>query len=365
MAKRNTADIKRKRSAIRNIRVVEDPLDKQQKFQGKYAELNDQIDNILTETMKRSNQIVMESEVGHLITNQVFNAANDGIWAINREHKVIRANKKLLHLFNKRAEQVVGSQCKDFFTEGCPLEDVCPWQSFEKGVPVVEREKALVLPSGEQRVFRVAFTPLTDLEGSTIGLVETFTDITERKQAEEALQRANKELEILAREDGLTKLANRRKFDEYLEVEWRRQKRAQKPVSLIMCDVDNFKYYNDTYGHPAGDTCLVKIAEVIKRSVHRVSDMGARYGGEEFAVIIPETDLSGARIVADRIRHGVEELHIPHSRSDASPYVTASYGVASMIPRVDLPSWALVETADRRLYQAKQRGRNCIVTEDK
>jgi diguanylate cyclase (GGDEF)-like protein/PAS domain S-box-containing protein len=333
-------------------------------FKKKYNELNSQIDNILTETMKRSNEIFMESEIGHLITNLVFNASNDGIWAIDRNHKIIRANKKLLYLFNKKVEDVVGIHCQDFFPDGCPLEDVCPWKKIEKGEPVVAKEIALTLPSGGRCVYRVAFTPLYDLDGTTIGLVETFTDITERKQAEEALQRANRELEKLAREDGLTKLANRRKFDEYLEVEWRRQKRARKPVSLIMGDVDNFKNYNDTYGHQAGDACLVEIADVIKRSIHRVSDVGARYGGEEFAVIMPETDINGARVVADRISCGLKELKIPHSRSDAAPYVTVSYGVASMIPRDDLSSWALVETADRRLYQAKQRGRNLIVADD-
>ena len=344
--------------------VASGPDNGTEDFKKKYNELNSQIDNILTETMKRSNEIFMESEIGHLITNLVFNASNDGIWAIDRNHKIIRVNRKLLYLFNKKVEDVAGIHCKDFFPDGCPLEDECPWKKIEKGEPVVAQESTLILPSGARCIYRVAFTPLCDLDGNTIGLVETFTDITERKQAEEALQRANRELEKLAREDGLTKLANRRKFDEYLEVEWRRQKRAQKPVSLIMCDVDNFKSYNDTYGHPTGDACLVEIAEIIMRSVHRVSDMGARYGGEEFAVIMPETDINGARVVADRISRGLKELKIPHSRSNAAPYVTVSYGVASMIPRDDLPSWALIEMADRRLYQAKQRGRNLIVTDD-
>ncbi|MBN2320665.1 MAG: diguanylate cyclase [Acidobacteria bacterium] len=361
MADRNETD---NRAGRRDSGVASNPEDSTEDFKKKYNELNSQIDNILTETMKRSNRIFMESELGHLVTNLVFNASNDGIWAIDRNHKIIRANKKLLRLFNKKAEDVFGILCKDFFPGGCPMEDMCPWKNIEKGEPIVAQEKTLVLPSGERCVFRVAFTPLADLDGNTIGLVETFTDITERKQAEEALQRANRELEIMAREDSLTKLANRRKFDEYLEVEWRRQKRAQKPVSLIMCDVDHFKNYNDAYGHPAGDACLAKIAHVIRQSLHRVSDMGARYGGEEFAVIMPETDIDGARIVAERIRNGLKELGIPHSRSDAAPYVTVSYGVASMIPRDDLQPWTLIETADRRLYLAKQKGRDRIVADD-
>lgn len=361
MADRNTTD---DRSRGSNSGAASGSGDREEDYKKKYNELNSEINNILTETMKRSNQIFMESEIGHLITNLVFNASNDGIWAIDRHHKIIRANKKLLFLFKRKAEDIAGVRCRDFFPGGCPLEHACPWKNLEAGEPAVAQEITLDLPSGDECVFKVTFTPLSDLEGNTIGMVETFTDITERKQAEEALQRANRELEIMAREDSLTKLANRRKFDEYLEVEWRRQKRARKTVSLIMCDVDNFKNYNDTYGHPAGDACLVKIADVLRQSIHRVSDMGARYGGEEFAVIMPETDIHGAKIVADRIHRGLKEAGIPHSRSDAAPYVTVSYGVATMIPRDDLPSWALIETADRRLYRAKQLGRNRIVADD-
>jgi diguanylate cyclase (GGDEF)-like protein/PAS domain S-box-containing protein len=343
--------------------VASDATGRLDELQKKYNELNDQMDNILTETMQRSNRIVMESEVGHLITNQVFNASNDGIWAIDRNHKIIRVNKKLLRLFNKKAEQVIGLKCDDFFPEACPLEDNCPWKSIEKGEPIVEQERALTLPSGAHLIFKVAFTPLSDLEGNTIGLVETFNDITERKHAEEALQRVNRELEVLASEDGLTKLANRRRFDECFELEWRRQRRARKPVAMIMCDVDYFKNYNDTYGHQAGDICLATVAEVIRNSVRRVSDMCARYGGEEFAVIMPETDINGARHVADKIRRSLEELQIPHKRSDAAPYVTISFGIATMVPSDDVPPNALIEMADQRLYRAKQQGRNCVVDE--
>ena len=335
-----------------------------EKLQGQYDELANQMDAILTETMTRSNQVVMESAVAHLITSQVFNASNDGIWAINKNHKIIQVNKKLLHLYDKKVEEVIGGKCTDFFPESCPLENDCPWDSIKKGKPVVEQERTLTIPSGERLMFRVDFTPLSDLEGKIIGLVETFNDITEIKRAEEALQHANKKLEVLASEDGLTKLANRRRFDAYLESEWRRQKRARMPISLIMCDVDYFKNYNDTYGHQAGDICLATIADVIKKSLNRVSDMCARYGGEEFVIILSETDISGARYIIEQIRSSLEEKNIPHSKSDAAPYVTISCGIASTIPQNDIKPETLIEAADKMLYLAKQQGRNCVVTEE-
>jgi diguanylate cyclase (GGDEF)-like protein/PAS domain S-box-containing protein len=335
-----------------------------EKLQYKYDELNTQVDDILTETMDRSNRIVMESEIGHLITYQVFNASSDGIWAIDRNRKIMRVNKKLLRLFNKKAEHVIGRQCNDTFPGACPLEDTCPWKSIEKGEPVVEREITLEVAPDKQQVFRVAFTPLSNLEGVTIGLVETFNDITMIRQAEDALQRANRELEKLANEDGLTRIANRRTFDNFLEQEWRRQKRAGNPVSLIMCDVDFFKKYNDTYGHQAGDMCLASIADVIKKSIHRGSDLTARYGGEEFVVLLPETDIAGARHVVDRIRSSMEEKRITHSNSETAPCVTLSFGIASVVPADDMLPEALIKTADQMLYRAKQQGRNRAVSAD-
>ena len=337
---------------------------KLEKLQGKYDELNDHMDDVLTETMDRSNRIVMESEVENLITSQVFNASNDGIWAINGHRKIIRVNRKLLRLFDKKIEQVIEGKCHEFFPGGCPLEKECPWESLEKGKPVVEQDRAVTFPSGEIRFFRVSFTPLADLEGSTIGLVETFSDITAIKRAEEALQRANRELEILASEDGLTRIANRRSFDGKIKLEWRRQRRAGKPVSLIMCDVDYFKRFNDTYGHQAGDRCLTKVASVIKKCIHRVSDVCARYGGEEFVILMPETDIKGARHVAERIRRGMERKRIPHEQSEAAPYVTLSFGIATVVPNDDSQPEELIESADRMLYRAKQLGRNRAIAEE-
>jgi PAS domain S-box-containing protein len=204
------------------IQLVSTPFSAEQEMRlirKKYDDLCSQMDEILMETMERSNRIVMETEIAGLIMSQVFNASNDGIWAVDRNFKVIRINKKLLDLLGKPAAEVIGSKCYDLLPEECSGEDKCPMRKIMNGEQVVEEEKTLTFASGQTITFKVTFTPLSSLDQSTIGLVETYTDITERKHAEKVLQSANRELERLATEDALTRLANRRRFDEYLDLE--------------------------------------------------------------------------------------------------------------------------------------------------
>lgn len=167
---------------------------------------------------------------------------------------------------------------------------------------------------------------------------------------------------ILASLDGLTQIANRRRFDEHLIQQWKQMKREKACIALILCDIDHFKKYNDLYGHPTGDACLKQVAQAMDKAVMRPIDLVARYGGEEFAVILPKTDEQGAVIVAQRIQSAITQLHIPHARSDTHPFVTLSVGVSSTIPDKN-HSWSdLVDAADRALYQSKEEGRNQIST---
>lgn len=175
------------------------------------------------------------------------------------------------------------------------------------------------------------------------------------------LQQANQELQRLASSDGLTQVANRRCFDEYLKSEWQRLAREQLPLSLILCDVDCFKLYNDTYGHLAGDDALRQVAKVIAQAVKRPTDLVARYGGEEFVVILSNTNAEGALIVAEKIQANISQLEIPHTSSQICEYLTLSLGVATMIPNYKLSSKILVMAADQSLYQAKIQGRNRLV----
>lgn len=186
-------------------------------------------------------------------------------------------------------------------------------------------------------------------------------EIGRRSAAEEALHQVNRELAAIAYLDGLTQIANRRQFDERLLQEWRRLQREKSPLSIIMCDVDYFKQYNDAYGHGGGDDCLKEVAAAIEASARRAADLTARYGGEEFVALLPNTPLIGALEVAKLIQQRVKSLQIPHAKSVVSQYMTLSFGVSSIIPTDTTTPGELLLRADRALYQAKQAGRNQIV----
>ena len=186
-------------------------------------------------------------------------------------------------------------------------------------------------------------------------------EIKQRHRAEAALQEANQELQRLATLDGLTQIANRRRFDECLSKAWRILAREQLPLSLLLCDVDFFKLYNDSKGHQAGDECLYQVAQAMKCAVKRPADLVARYGGEEFAVILPNTHGEGAMRVAKEILLSVRRLCVAHPKSPISEYVTLSLGVSCTIPWYKGSPEALIAMADRALYQAKQSGRDRAV----
>ncbi|MBD2292050.1 diguanylate cyclase [Anabaena sphaerica FACHB-251] len=168
----------------------------------------------------------------------------------------------------------------------------------------------------------------------------------------------NQALQYLVNYDGLTQVANRRRFDEYLQQEWRRMEREKSYLSLILCDVDFFKRYNDTYGHQAGDVCLKKVAQAMTQGVTRPTDLVARYGGEEFAVILADTDVEEAQKIAEAIRSQLKALAIAHGSSEVSQQVTLSLGLASTIPSADLTPALLLKAADEALYEAKKTGRD-------
>jgi len=175
------------------------------------------------------------------------------------------------------------------------------------------------------------------------------------------LASANRELEKLSRQDGLTGIANRRYFDSYLVTEVRRGARERQPLSLILSDVDHFKAFNDCYGHQAGDDCLRRVAAALSSAGRRPADLAARYGGEEFAMVLPGTVLDGAVDVAQAVSRVIEGLAIPHERSAVDRRVTLSQGVVSLTPEKETSSEDLIQRADQALYLAKQQGRNRYV----
>lgn len=197
-------------------------------------------------------------------------------------------------------------------------------------------------------------------EGETVALVGFIFDISERKKMEDVLLKLNKQLESLSYHDPLTNIANRRMYDKTIEVEWARAQRHQTPLSLIVMDIDNFKQYNDHYGHVVGDECLQNVADALDGVASRPSDLLARYGGEEFALLLPDTDREAAVELAERCRKAVHHQQIKHEKSDAADVVTISSGVATMVPTLNSSPASLFDAADKMLYQAKSNGRNRV-----
>ncbi|MES2322910.1 MAG: diguanylate cyclase [Pseudomonadota bacterium] len=179
------------------------------------------------------------------------------------------------------------------------------------------------------------------------------------RESQKNLANANIELQKLAALDSLTGIANRRRFDDTMGIEWQRGQRDKQPLALLMCDLDYFKAYNDAFGHLAGDLCLKKAAAVLTENLKRPADLSSRYGGEEFAIVLPETDLAGALVVAAACRSHLEQLAIAHPGSPLG-VVTMSIGVASVLPSPGGTIEGLIGCADQALYDAKKGGRNRV-----
>jgi diguanylate cyclase (GGDEF)-like protein len=204
---------------------------------------------------------------------------------------------------------------------------------------------------------------------------ELEREVQARLKAQEELQKinraldlANKELDLAnhqllsaANQDGLTKIANRRRFDEYFDQIWRQALRDQKVLTLLLCDIDYFKLFNDTYGHIEGDRCLQRVAETLETVIERPMDLAARYGGEEFALILPNTNLQGGRVIAEKLLAEIAQLGIAHTSSPVSDRVTLSIGIAGLLPTPQLTAQSLLSATDIALYEAKKKGRAQIV----
>ena len=196
-----------------------------------------------------------------------------------------------------------------------------------------------------------------ELRGKVAELLEVKRQLEE---ANAALAAANAALERLSAIDALTGIANRRRLDEALDAAVRNAARESEAIGAAMIDIDHFKAFNDLYGHPAGDACLKAVARAIESSLERAADLAARYGGEEFLVLMPNTDLEGAAVVAERLRRSVEALALPHGESKVSDHVTVSVGYAAFVPEPGSRPGELVDAADRALYAAKEHGRDRI-----
>jgi diguanylate cyclase (GGDEF)-like protein len=282
-------------------------------------------------------------------------------YVIGADSKVLIWNSACERLTGVSAENVVGTSehWRAFHAERRPcLSDLFLARRFDEIAALhvdgsnfglsdfgASIENWYVMPAVGHRLYlAIDAGPIYDESGDVIAVVETLRDITAQKQAQT-------ELEGFAMRDGLTGLANRRSFDAKLAEETKRANRDRLPLSLLMTDIDYFKLYNDTNGHLKGDECLRNVAQAIARTLYRETDFSARYGGEEFTIIMPNTSLSGAMLIAERVRA------ILHPTSLASDRVTLSIGGVSACGR-DLRPDRLIAGADAALYRAKSAGRN-------
>ncbi|EFL51092.1 response regulator receiver modulated diguanylate cyclase [Solidesulfovibrio fructosivorans JJ]] len=236
------------------------------------------------------------------------------------------------------------------------------------GYEVCRRLKADFSTRNIPVIFLTAKNEVSDeTTGLALGAVDYITKpitvpiVQARVRAHVELKRRGDLLETLSMRDGLTGIPNRRRFDEYLNRAWRHALRCNTPLSMIMADIDDFKAYNDAYGHMAGDECLRAVAGALSGALRRPGDLVARFGGEEFAVVLEHTELPGALHLAEAMRAAVIDLDLGHEDSRAAQVVTVSLGAATLTPKAGMTPETLIGAADRMLYAAKQAGRNRVL----
>ncbi len=295
------------------------------------------------------------------LLSSVLNSALDGIAAMQavrdpntgniKDFRCLVVNPTIARAVEHNREDIIGRLILKSFLSHHHMPNL-----FDRFVAVVESGEPLdddfYYPAGDSCWYHYVAVKLGD------GFAITVRDITERKLMEIALQEANHKLELLANSDGLTQISNRRRFDDYLNLEWQRHQRERNPIALILIDIDYFKRYNDSNGHQGGDDCLIRVAQAIAKVPQRPTDLVARYGGEEFAVILSNTSTEGALKVANDIQVAIANLAIPHENSDVSYLVTLSMGISSLTPSLDKSIENLIEYADKSLYVSKKQGRN-------
>ncbi len=294
-----------------------------------------------------------ETNLARVRIQTLFDTTVDGIITIDTHSRIRTFNPAAEKLFGYAKEEVIGKKVMLLMPSSYA-------PSHEAGIK-------RYLKTGEKRLIGNLVQVIgrkkdgtefpIELGVSEIRMVGTrlFTAIVRDISAHKKLE---KELEALSHTDGLTGINNRRFFDLELEKEWKRSTRDTQPLSLILLDIDNFKNFNDTYGHVQGDVCLKAVAKAINNCLHRAGDFLARYGGEEFVVLLPGVDLENAVTLAETIRRAVELLSIENRGSQASQFVTVSLGVATVQETQDKKNRVLVEAADKALYRAKNSGKN-------
>ncbi|MDC6167008.1 GGDEF domain-containing protein [Paucibacter sp. XJ19-41] len=286
----------------------------------------------------------------------LINAATNGIVTLDTGGHMLEVNPACAQLFGFSAPELRGGHLS-MLIQGVPSAP----QDLTRNASLSGGSQEFSARHRDGRELAVHLSVAEVKTATTHLFVGIITDFSERKRQEMRLRQAN---ELLARQsttDGLTGVGNRRLFDQALQIEWQRSARSGKPLAMLLVDIDHFKQYNDHYGHVAGDDCLRRVATLLRSCVGRGGEPVCRYGGEEFAVLLVDTDLAGAQVVAQRILDSVRLAAIEHAASPVRHSVSLSIGVAARVAEAQLPALHLIELADAALYQAKQAGRARMV----
>ncbi len=299
------------------------------------------------------------------LSDQIVSSSTDLLAIIDAHGVYLATNEAYAKAFGREPDFFTGKFVKDVFGETIEKNIMQPMVAkARQGLPANYSDWFNIVDKG-RRYLNVSYSPLQSSDSEYHGVAISARDITDLKIAEIEMRALNEKLESYSFVDGLTKITNRRMLDDCIAKEWNRALRAKTPLAFIMIDLDYFKKYNDHYGHPQGDECLKKIANILTRIAHRSTDVVARYGGEEFAILTPFSDIKQATALAEICRTAIEEEGIPHAATGDSSLsiVTVSLGVNSIIPDESNSIAQLIEGADRLLYKAKNAGRNRVCSD--
>ncbi|WP_052124116.1 GGDEF domain-containing protein [Ureibacillus manganicus] len=300
---------------------------------------------------------------------QVFKAIFEfvpiGIALIDNNSRPIISNKKLQEMLGYTEAELSTMTFKDFSYLDDAQTNMKLLNELVAGkIDHYVLEKRYIRKNGDILWGNVTTTLFPDIENSATYAIGMVNDITEKKCAEQQLHEAFEEAKLRSKRDGLTDIANRRYFDEYVQSEFNKAIQTKTPLSIIMLDIDYFKQYNDTYGHLHGDEVLKQVAKAIETTLCGSSDLVARYGGEEFVILLPNTDLANAKYVAEKVRLTIKNLAIPHEASNIDPHLTVSLGVSTIDGECKIAN-DLISRADYALYEAKENGSNQVVLYNK
>lgn len=317
----------------------------------------------LNEQLKDENLQRQETEKAlskqNVLLKSIFDSAKDPIGLLDENGVILGANKSFTHFMGVNSDDIVGASQKDLLPyERADWSERQNKEVIQLGTSITFEE--FVFFEGEEIWYEVHKAPFIDEVSDLRGIVVMARDITNRKNKELKLTTEASEFEHQSLSDQLTNIPNRRAFDEKMEEYWRAATKSNTPLSLVMCDIDFFKPYNDTFGHQKGDDTLQRVAGVLQRKCDEHNCFVARYGGEEFVLLIQDKSATKALQVAEDIRKAIEGERIDHPKSVASLFVTVSMGMATQMPNDGANSRGLIKEADTALYEAKSTGRNQV-----